>query len=162
LIQTVPDTWIELTYVMVTECNLLEGIPDTLTRIELLTCIQCCLWKKLPPELLHIHTCQLYNLPLLTHLPVFSSQLCQLTCQLCPWLPQNSLFYPQRQPAVRRIQNWFRRGRKQTFRRYLRTRAFNEWFYDPSRAGGKTHKKTLLVELQMGRTGLLRRQNLPI
>ena len=44
---------------------------------------------------------------------------------------------------VLKIQNWFRRGKKQTFKRWIKSRDFNEWIYDPNELGGRITKKSL-------------------
>jgi hypothetical protein len=49
-----------------------------------------------------------------------------------------------RKKNAQRIQRWFRTGRKQTFRRWLHSRVFNEWFYAPNGVGGKQHKRRMM------------------
>jgi len=46
-----------------------------------------------------------------------------------------------------RIQRWFRTGRKQVFKRMLRTKAFNEFVFHPDRIGGRLVKRQMEAEL---------------
>ena len=68
-------------------------------------------------------------------------------CDGCPWLPQNAAKYPNHLPFLLRLQRWFRTGKRQVFRRVLRTRAFNEWIFHPDRIGGKLVKRQIEAEL---------------
>jgi hypothetical protein len=65
----------------------------------------------------------------------------------CPWLPENAVAYPTHFPSLLRLQRWFRHGRKQVFKRVLRTRAFNEFVFHPDRIGGKLVKRQMEAEL---------------
>jgi len=49
--------------------------------------------------------------------------------------------------SLLRIQRWFRTGRKQVFKRVVRTRAFNEFIFHPDRIGGKLVKRQMEAEL---------------
>jgi len=61
----------------------------------------------------------------------------------CPWLECNAWVFPRHRSAAALLQAWFRRGRKQTFKRYIRTKEFNEWIYGPEQIGGKMVKRDL-------------------
>ena len=111
LAELVPLTALGCSY-----CPLLTAIPDTLVNLTRLCCFRC---------------------PLLTAIPNAGYTM----CAGCPWLPRNADHFPRHAPAVARIQSWFRAGKKQTLKRYLRTRAFNEWFWAGDQPGGRVHKR---------------------
>ena len=111
---------VDLTELNCYNCPLLTSIPPTLVGLTHLNCAGCPLLTSIPPELVNLTT---------------------LFCHNCPWLVQNAAVYPLRLPAVSRIQTWFKRGKRQAFKRYIRTRAFNEWFWAGDAAGGRVHKR---------------------
>jgi hypothetical protein len=82
--------------------------------------------------------------PLLTSVP---NHAVELFCYGCPWLPQNHAAFPAHLPSLLRLQRWFRHGKKQVFKRVVRTRAFIEFIYDPAQIGGKAVKRQLEAEL---------------
>jgi hypothetical protein len=55
--------------------------------------------------------------------------------------------YPDHLPSLLRLQRWFRTGKKQVFKRVIRTRAFNEFVFHPDRIGGKAVKRQMEAEL---------------
>jgi len=62
--------------------------------------------------------------------------------QGCPWICQNEEFLSNLQKLIR-IQKWYKR---MLIIKYMKSREFIEWFYNPNNTGGKCHKLKLLKE----------------
>jgi len=60
----------------------------------------------------------------------------------CPWITQNEYFSSNLQRLIR-IQKWYRRI---LIIKYMKSKQFIEWIYNPSNIGGKCHKLKLLKE----------------
>jgi hypothetical protein len=163
-----PEKLDNLTYLNCSNCPLVTTIP-ALANLTELNCYNCPLLTTIPalanlagldcsncpllatiPALANLIRLYCANCPLLTAIPALAN-LTELNCADCPWLIQNAHVYPAHQPSVARIQNWFRRGRKQTFKRYIRTRAFNEWFWAGDQAGGRVHARHMEWSLRRTR-----------
>ena len=74
-------------------------------------------------------------------------KLRDLNLQGCPWLSQNAALYPRHLPSLLRLQRWFRTGKKQVFKRVIRSKAFNEFVFHPDRIGGRLVKRQMEAEL---------------
>jgi len=145
LLVSIPDTLVNLRELYCHECPLLVSIPSTLAKLAFLHCVNCPLLPFIPSTLSALTYLNCSGCRRLTSVP--SMRRASQYCHGCPWLPQTAAAYPRHLPALLRIQLWFRRGRKQTFRRWIRTRAFNEWIFHPERIGGKLAKRQLEAEL---------------
>lgn len=163
---TIPDTLVNLTDLNCSRCPLLAAIPSTLTRLTTLFCARCPLLRAIPDTLVRVIDLCCSHCPLLVSIPAaFASSASvpcprwhlvpftpphyppRVECHGCPWLPQNVNSHPNHMPSLLRLQRWFRTGRKQTFKRWIRTRAFNEWIFHPDRIGGKLVKRQMEAEL---------------
>jgi hypothetical protein len=113
-------------------------------NLTTLACSFCPSLLSIPPSLINAVNLYCYHCPLLLAAP---PGLHQWSYAGCPWLPQNATAYPTHLPSLLRIKRWFRAGRKQSFKRWIRTRAFNEWIFHPDRIGGKLVKRQMEAEL---------------
>ena len=141
LLTSIPPELVNLTQLYCSHCPLLTSIPPTLVKLTYLNCSNCPLLTSIPPTLVNLTDLYCFHCPLLTAIPHELVHLIALSCYGCPWLVRNAAAYPLHLPAVSRIQTWFKRGTKQAFKRYIRTRAFNEWFWAGDAAGGRVHKR---------------------
>lgn len=166
LLTSIPPTLVNLRVLYCSGCPLLASIPATLTGLTDLDCCDCPLLPFIPHTLVNLTWVECSNCPRLTSIPAELIRLIHLDCsdcrmltsapfadiqwmrhEDCTWLPQNAAAYPTHIPSLLRIQRWFRYGKKQVFKRVIRTRAFNEWMFHPNRIGGKLIKRQMEAEL---------------
>ena len=166
LLTSIPPTLVNLRVLYCSGCPLLSSIPATLTGLTDLDCCDCPLLSFIPPTLVNLTWVECSNCPRLASIPAELTRLIHLDCsdcrmltsvplaaiqwmrhEDCPWLPQNAAAYPTHFSSLLRLQRWFRYGKKQVFKRVVRTRAFNEFIFDPSRIGGKLVKRQMEAEL---------------
>jgi hypothetical protein len=144
LLASIPNTLTRLTYLDCHGCPLLASIPATLARLGTLNCTRCPCLLSIPSTFGCLSYLYCSYCPRLTSIPI---GVTNVYCYGCPWLPQNRYAYPMHIPSLLLIQRWFRTGKKQVFRRVIRTRAFNEWIFHPERIGGKLVKRQMEAEL---------------
>ena len=114
------EEFVNLTALCCYECPSLTSIPKELANLTTLYCSDCLSLVSIPKELVH-----------LTH----------LYCSRCHWLPQNACEYPNHLQSLLRLQRWSRRGLKGArLMRWMRTRAFAEWYWSPDEIGGQRTK----------------------
>jgi len=147
LLASIPGTLVRLKELFCRNNPSLVSIPDTLVALEYLNCSFCPRLVTIPATLVNLIALYCVRCPLLLHIPSTLAKLTVLYGHDCPWLPCNAGSYPAHLPSLLRLQRWFRTGRKQTFKRWIRTKAFNEWIFHPGRIGGKLVKRQLEAEL---------------
>lgn len=140
VLASIPPTLVHLHRLDCSDCPLVASIPATLTSLVELYCYRCTLLWMIPSALIHLNTLYAHGCPRLVSIP---DAIDDTACDPCPWL----VLRETRLPSVLRLQRWFRTGRKQTFKRWIRTRAFNEWIFHPDRIGGKLVKRQMEAEL---------------
>ena len=161
---SIPATLTRLLHLSCTNCPLVTFIPSTFTRLVRLSCHGCPLITTIPSQLVRLAHLSCSDCPRLVAIPATLDRITYLDCARCPllvfippakraychgcpWLPQNAADYPTHIPSLLRLQRWFRTGEKQTFKRWIRTRAFNEWIFHPDQIGGKLVKRQMEAEL---------------
>jgi hypothetical protein len=145
LLVSIPDTLVNLRELYCHECPLLVSIPSTLAKLAFLHCVNCPLLPFIPSTLSALTYLNCSGCRRLTSVP--SMRRATQYCHGCPWLPQTAVAYPTHLPSLLRLQRWFRTGKRQVFKRVLRTRAFNEFVFHPDRIGGKLVKRQMEAEL---------------
>jgi hypothetical protein len=145
----IPRTYAHLIWLDCSHCPLLKEVPKECTQLEFLNCSDCSKLVTIPSPRACTWLEWIAN--------VFRCRICvgadehEWICDNCPWLTCNAHLFPAHHAAVQRIQHWFRAGHKQVFKRYVRTRAFNEWFFSPLAPGGRLHKQHLAIFLARAR-----------
>jgi len=119
--------------------SLSENLPESLQELY---CHNCPNLTSLPenlPEGLQILNCsycpKLTTLPENCHVSTFFSG--------CPWLSQNSKYYPDNLPKLLVCQRAVRNRLLRKFVKLTSSRSFNEYFFHPERKGGIWAKKGL-------------------
>jgi hypothetical protein len=147
LLQNLPECLGNLKYLDCARCPRLQKLPDNLGKLEILWCYSCPLLQSLPVDttlecLGNLKELNCRNCPLLQKLP---ENLRYLSCRGCHWLnhSQNPDYNSNIQKLII-LQNFVRKYLKyRRFVKYVNSKAFIEWIYDPERIGGRLSKKSL-------------------
>jgi hypothetical protein len=115
---------------------LITSIPSTFANLRKLSCNDCPLLVSIPIGLTTLNEIFCENCPLLLRVP--SSRTNKF--RGCYWLDQN------RQATVLRVKQ--KLMRHFYFKRWIKTREFNEWFFHPNNFGGYKHKLQLERSLE--------------
>ena len=125
-------------------CRICREPVEDLVNLTTLDCSWCPSLVSVSKELVNLTTLYCSGCPLLVSVPKELVNLTTLYCYWCPWLTQNVAVYPNHLLSLLRLQRWSRRGLKGArLLRWMRTRAFNEWFWSPSEIGGQMMKCSL-------------------
>jgi len=122
---------INLTTLRCYNCISLTSL-DLLSNSEGVTSLGC----------INLVTLWCYNCTSLTSLK-FCKKLKSLCLRNCRWISQNDDFSSNLQ-RLTKIQRWYRRL---VLIKYIKSREFVEWIYNPNNIGGKFCKKNLLREI---------------
>jgi len=119
--------------------SLPENLPESLHTLE---CFDCSNLSKLPKNLpRNLNILNFSYCPLLIILP---ENIPDNTFYAgCPWIPQNSDYYPDRIPKLLTCQRIVRNRRFRKFVKLTSSQSFNEYFFHPERKGGIWVKKQL-------------------
>jgi hypothetical protein len=133
LLIDIPDSFVRLIALDCINCSRLAVIPATLVNLRELFCIGCHLLSRIPQNDLFVLECS--HCPLLTTVP----RATILRASHCTWLDKkNQAAFVQ---VKTKLMRYF------YFKRWIKTREFQEWFYHPDNFGGYKHKLQLQASL---------------
>jgi len=122
-----------------------EGVTSKgCINLVTLWCFNCTSLTSLDLRNINLRSLRCYNCTSLTNLDFQNKYYGYINYSRCPWICQNEEF-PNNLHNLIKLQKWYR---KLVIIKYMKSREFIEWVYNPSNIGGSLYKKWLLKNLK--------------